>query len=387
MTIAKANPATIAIASPRTTSRRVTQALSASRSRSSQSDWAMSLGAGTRKGSIPSASASQSHCAAASQRASRVRTIASGQRIVAALGMGGLLRDGLSLAPRTRLQGRKRLLAGRGEARRGHGPAPGQRARRRRADLGDDPRGPGREDQKPIREVEGLLDVVAYKQDGPRLRGEGAGEPLLHLGAGDRVEGGEWLVEGQHGLSCEQRAQESHSLAHPTREGARRRVLEAAEAEAREQLMRLRARLRPRGTAIAGSERRIVDGPKPRQKQVALGHERDAPESPLGVRASLDGHRAARRVAETRHELEGRGFPATRGTDEADHLARRDLGVDAVEHDEVAERVRDPTQLDFNGVLHAPSARITATGSEGQRRVIRLRGAISARFPASPPDL
>ena len=48
--------------------------------------------------------------------------------------------------------------------------------------------------------------------------GEHVREPALHLGAGDRVERGERLVERQHRLARQQRAQERHALAHPARE-------------------------------------------------------------------------------------------------------------------------------------------------------------------------
>ena len=75
-------------------------------------------------------------------------------------------------------------------------------------------------------------------------RGERAGEPVAHLGARQRVERAERLVEAQQRLAAEQRAQERDALAHPARELVRAGVLEALEAERREQRLRALARLR-----------------------------------------------------------------------------------------------------------------------------------------------
>ena len=95
------------------------------------------------------------------------------------------------------------------------------------------------------------------------MRGSAAqrpGQPLLHLGAGDRVERGEGLVEQQHRLAGEQGAQEGDPLAHPAGELARARALEAGEAEALEQRRaRPRARLRARRPAVAQRQRRVVE--------------------------------------------------------------------------------------------------------------------------------
>ena len=71
-------------------------------------------------------------------------------------------------------------------------------------------------------------------------------EPVAHLGARQRVERAERLVEAQQRLAAEQRAQERDALAHAAGELVRARVLEALEAERREQRLRALARLRPR---------------------------------------------------------------------------------------------------------------------------------------------
>jgi hypothetical protein len=56
---------------------------------------------------------------------------------------------------------------------------------------------------------------VADEHSGAWLGGERARKPLLHLGAGDRVERGEGLVEQQHRLAGEQGSQEGDPLSHP----------------------------------------------------------------------------------------------------------------------------------------------------------------------------
>ena len=73
----------------------------------------------------------------------------------------------------------------------------GVRRGRRRCQLGDHAARPAREDDDPVAEIERFLDIVGDQQRRPALVAERRGEPLLHLGAGDRVERGERLVEQQ----------------------------------------------------------------------------------------------------------------------------------------------------------------------------------------------
>ena len=122
--------------------------------------------------------------------------------------------------------------------------------------------GPRREHGDPVAEVERLLDVVGDEDDRPRLRRQRRHQPFLHLGPGDRVEGGERLVEGEHRLLGEQRAQEGDALPHPARELGGPRPLEAAEPEAGEALAppargpapRRRPRLRSASAALSSAE-------------------------------------------------------------------------------------------------------------------------------------
>ena len=89
-----------------------------------------------------------------------------------------------------------------------------------------------RHDDHAVAQHHRLLDVVGDEHHGPRLGGQHVRQPGLHLGARDRVERGERLVQGQHRLAGQQRAQERDALAHPARQLGRARALEARQAEA-----------------------------------------------------------------------------------------------------------------------------------------------------------
>ena len=94
--------------------------------------------------------------------------------------------------------------------------------------------GPRRHHHDPVPQHHRLLDVVGDQDHRSRLGLEHVPEPALHLLAGDRVERGERLVEGQDGLAGEQRAQERHALAHAPRQLRRPGAFEAVQSEALE---------------------------------------------------------------------------------------------------------------------------------------------------------
>ena len=101
----------------------------------------------------------------------------------------------------------------------------------RHGELGDHAPRPRREHDDAVGQHHRLLDVVGDEQHRPRLARQRAGQPRLHVGARDRVERGERLVEAQHRRAGQQRAQERHALAHAARQLVGPRVLEALEAE------------------------------------------------------------------------------------------------------------------------------------------------------------
>jgi hypothetical protein len=65
-----------------------------------------------------------------------------------------------------------------------------------------------------VGEVEGFLDVVSDQQDGGRFGGVDLQQQVLHLEAGERVEGAERLVEQEHPWAAGKGAGEGDSLRH-----------------------------------------------------------------------------------------------------------------------------------------------------------------------------
>ena len=240
----------------------MTQAFSASSERFSQSALAISAGEGTRNGSSPSSVGERAVAGGdlpgADQRRQQQRRVEPARAASRPL----------TACPVQRPQ---RRLAGGDEVGRGDGRVAlgGTRARRRQ--LGDDPARPGREHQDPVGEVERLLDVVADQDHGARVLAQRRRQPLLHLGPGDRVERREGLVEGQHRLAGDQRAQEGDPLAHPARELGRGAGLEALEPEALEQRRRPAPRLGPAEAAVAQRQRRVVERRVPGQQGSCWG--------------------------------------------------------------------------------------------------------------------
>ena len=79
--------------------------------------------------------------------------------------------------------------------------------------------------------------------DRPWIARQRVAKPLLHLGARDRVERAERLVEQEDRPSGEQRAHERDPLPHSARELGRPRVFEPGEPEALEEWCGAAARL------------------------------------------------------------------------------------------------------------------------------------------------
>src|SRR4051794_17076587 len=234
MAIAKPRPATTAKPSPIRISFSVTQAFSASSARFSQSELAISAGEGTRKLFRLSRSARAPLLAAICQAPiSAVSTAVGRSRRVASLFRIAVLKR--HIAPGPLVESGHRPLAHGDELRVRDRLVAIGRSRGGRAQLGDDPRRSRREHGDAVAEIEGLLDVVRYEQNRAGARPERPGEPALHLGPGDRVERGEGLVEREHRLAGDERAEEGDALPHPARELRRSRALEAAQPEALEE--------------------------------------------------------------------------------------------------------------------------------------------------------
>jgi hypothetical protein len=183
---------------------------------------------------------------------------------------------------------------------------------------------------------------VRHEHDRARLARQRTGEPLLHPGAGDRVERPERLVEQEHGAAREQRAHEGHALTHPAGQLGRVGALEPGEAEAREQRRRGLTRLGTRRARAFEREARVGERVAPGQQHVALRHERAAAQ-PLG-RGARD--RALVRLLEPGEQLEQRRLAAARRPDDGEHLAVRHAQVEAVERRDRAEAADRAAGLD-----------------------------------------
>jgi hypothetical protein len=151
---------------------------------------------------------------------------------------------------------------------------------------------------------------VGDQQDCVAVLAENRGEPGLHLGAGDRIERGERLIEQQGRPTGHQRAQEGNALAHPAGELTWTRALEARQPEALEVEAGAAPRLSPRHAGDPKREGGVVHGAEPRQEQVALWHVGTPLEALRRLAPPAHGDRAAVGGAEAGHQLEQRGLAA-----------------------------------------------------------------------------
>jgi hypothetical protein len=187
---------------------------------------------------------------------------------------------------------------------------------------------------------------MGNEEGGERLGGEHAGEPVLEVRAGDRVEGAEGLVEQQDGPAGQERAQERHALAHAAGELRWAGPLELGEAEALEQRGRAPARLAAGDTLALEREPGVAERVPPRQQQVTLGHQRAGLAPCRGLDAPAHPHLPGVGLLETGQELEQRRFAASGRADDRDRLARPHHEVDALERAHGPEAPRGAAQDD-----------------------------------------
>ena len=193
-----------------------------------------------------------------------------------------------------------------------------------------------RQHRDAVAEVERLLDVVGDEHDGARLLDQTVGQPLLHLGARDRVERSERLVEQQHRLAGQQRSRKGDALAHAAGELTWTGRGELAETELLEHRQRLPARLAARGARQLQRQRRVVERAAPGQQQVVLEHQRAALEPPqrVGLPADLDA--ALGGLREAADQLEQRRLSAARAADDSKRLAAAEAQVELLERGDLA---------------------------------------------------
>jgi hypothetical protein len=210
---------------------------------------------------------------------------------------------------------------------------------------------------------------VGHKQHGPRLVGQRARQPRLHLTARDRVQRSERLIQAQHRLAGQQRAQERHALAHAAAELVHASGLEALEPEVLEQRARLPARRLAPVARDPPRQRRVVDRAQPWQQRVALGHQH-------GRRAVAG---ALVRPLQPADDLQQRRLAAAAGPDDGNDLLRRDGQRQVRERDDRPVGAVYAGELDPAIDVHRSLRGHYPTGSKGQIRVADLSQ------PAVPP--
>ena len=114
-----------------------------------------------------------------------------------------------------------------------------RRGAARRLHLEHDTPRPCREHDHAPAQPQRLVHVVGDQQHRARLGVQRLAQPALQLLAGDRVQAAERLVQQQHRLAGEQRAQEGDPLAHPAGESRRPLLCEPLQPEPLEQRQRL----------------------------------------------------------------------------------------------------------------------------------------------------
>ena len=204
---------------------------------------------------------------------------------------------------------------------------------------------------------------MADEDHGPRLGRQRLCQPLLHLGAGDGVERGERLVQQEHGLAGQKRAEKRDPLAHAAGQLRRPRPLEACEPEALEEGVGFAAGGAPRGAPVPQRKRGIVDRREPGQEQVALRHVGAALQASGAVHLTVDRDLARGWLPQAADELQQRRLPAPRRPDDAQDLAGLDAKVHPLDDLELTERMPEAIHLD----PRHRSRRVAARGWSARR--------------------
>ncbi len=193
---------------------------------------------------------------------------------------------------------RSRVVGKRGSALRASGPRRRRSGARNRADRGDDGPGSRRHHQEAARQEYRLLDAVGDEEDALARPAPDVEDQLLHLLAGQGVEGAERLVHQEEvGTAVSARATPTRWRM-PPESCQMRRVSTPSRPTSRSMARRARA-ARPRHAAQAEAEGDIVDDVEPGQQRAVLEHH-----AAVGARARdgvpVEAHGAAGRARGSR---------------------------------------------------------------------------------------
>ncbi len=191
--------------------------------------------------------------------------------------------------------------------------------------------GPERDDA--VGEEDRLVDVIGDQHHRLPLRLPDRGDLVLELGAGQRVERRERLVEEEEVGLRRQGACHGDALAHAA--GQLRRPAVTGVIEADEGDVAVDPRL-ARGAALLGEERidrerDVALDRQPRHQRIGLEHDPDARRRPVDLPAAED-DAATVGSGQSRDRRDQRRLAGPGEADDGDELALLDLEVDAAEH-------------------------------------------------------
>ncbi len=211
----------------------------------------------------------------------------------------------------------------------------------RHLDLGDHAARIRRQHENAVAHEHRFLDVV--RDDQHRLDRHPALRPQVEQVGTQRfgrqhVECRERLVHQQDRRVDDERAREAHALAHPARQLARIRVLEAVETD---QVDRGKRALAP--LARTDAERfqpgfHVLQHGQPREQREGLEHHRDA-FGRTAQRLAEIGHFTAGRLDQAGDDPQQRGLARARTAEQPDDLAFAQRQVRVVEHEQFALRL------------------------------------------------
>ena len=207
--------------------------------------------------------------------------------------------------------------------------------RQRYLDLAQDPARIAAEHQDAIAHQHRLLDVVSHQDDA--LDGHPAfGPEIEEVGAQSLrrqyIERRERLVHEQDVRMHDQRARESHPLAHAARQLARIGGLEAVETDEIDRRQRALTNLGARQVLRLESERDVLEHREPGKQREALEHHRDSARGPRHGLARDIATLPGARLGETRDQAQQRRLAGARAPEQAHDLPLAELEVHALEH-------------------------------------------------------
>src|SRR5262245_26736097 len=217
----------------------------------------------------------------------------------------------------------------------------------------------GRQDEDPVREVYGLLDVMGHEHDGVALFRKYPEQLVAHAQVQERVEGGERLVHVEDLGLHDERARELRPLQHSARQFVRVARLETFQPD--HGCVVLGERLAVAMHVALEAAHQVLLNRETAKHPAKLG-DQDALRARPGFLRTVDRDAALVRAHESRDDIEQRRFSAAGRTDERHQLAVAHAEADALQNRQRtlvrAECLFDVLDDDLSG--HSATARPSA---------------------------